>query len=69
MVSEVSKLKQQLGGDIIVPASVQLIRPLLEHDSVDELRLKIFPVVLGAGVRPPGDQRQETHAALRHPDH
>ena len=51
VVSEVSKLKQQLDGDIIVPASFQLVRTLLEHDLVDELRLKIFPVVLGAGER------------------
>ena len=51
VVSEVSKLKQQLDGNIIVPASFQLVRPLLEHDLVDELRLKIFPVVLGAGER------------------
>jgi dihydrofolate reductase len=51
VVTEVSKLKQQIAGNIIVPASFQLIRTLLEHDLVDELRLKIFPVVLGAGAR------------------
>ena len=49
MVNEVSKLKQELDGDIVVPASFQLVRTLMEHDLVDELRLKIFPVVLGAG--------------------
>ena len=47
----VGKLKQQLAGDIIVPASFQLVHTLLAHDLVDELRLKIFPVVLGAGQR------------------
>ena len=47
----ISKLKQQLAGDILVPASIQLVHTLLEHDLVDELRLKIFPIVLGAGVR------------------
>jgi dihydrofolate reductase len=51
VVDEVSKLKQELNGEINVPASFQLVRTLIEHDLVDELRLKIFPVVLGAGVR------------------
>ena len=51
MLSDVSKLKQQLDGDIVVLASFQLVRTLIEHDLVDELRLKIFPVVLGAGER------------------
>jgi dihydrofolate reductase len=51
VVSEVSMLKQELDGEIVVPASFQLLRTLLEHDLVDELRLKIFPVVLGAGER------------------
>ena len=51
VVNEVSKLKQQLAGDIVVPASFQLVRTLLEHDLADELRLMIYPVVLGAGER------------------
>jgi dihydrofolate reductase len=51
VVNEVSKLKQQLAGDIVVPASFQLVRTLIEHDLVDELRLVIYPVVLGAGER------------------
>ena len=51
VLSQVATLKQQLTGDIVVPASFQLVRTLLEHDLVDELRLKIFPVVLGAGQR------------------
>ncbi len=50
-VDEVSKLKQELNGEIVVPASFQLVHTLMEHDLVDELRLKIFPVVLGAGER------------------
>jgi dihydrofolate reductase len=51
VVTEVSKLKQELTGEIVVPGSFQLVRTLIEHDLVDELRLKIFPVVLGAGLR------------------
>src|ERR671934_1275804 len=51
VIHEVSKLKHELNGEIVVPASFQLVRTLMEHDLVDELRLKIFPVVLGAGER------------------
>ena len=51
VVNDVSKLKQQVSGDIVVAGSFQLLRTLLEHDLVDELRLKVFPVVLGAGER------------------
>jgi dihydrofolate reductase len=50
-VNEVAKLKQKLDGEIVVPASFQLVRTLMENDLVDELRLKIFPVALGAGER------------------
>ena len=51
VVTEVSKLKQGLNGEIDVPASFQLVHTLMEHYLVDEQRLKIFPVVLGAGER------------------
>jgi dihydrofolate reductase len=51
VVTEVSKLKQELDGEIVVPASYQLGRTLMEHDLVDELRLVVFPVVLGTGQR------------------
>ena len=50
-VNQVRKLKREIDGDIVVPGSFQLLRTLVEHDLVDELRLKIFPVVLGAGER------------------
>jgi dihydrofolate reductase len=51
VLNEVSKLKQELNGETIVWASFQLVHKLMEHDLVDELRLKIYPVVLGAGER------------------
>jgi dihydrofolate reductase len=51
VVKEVSKLKQELDGDIVVYASRQLVRTLMEHDLADELRLMVYPVVLGGGDR------------------
>jgi dihydrofolate reductase len=51
VLDEVAKLKHEVSGDIVVLASFQLVHALMEHDLVDELRLKIFPVVLGAGER------------------
>ena len=56
----VSKLKEELDGEIVVAGSIQLVRTLMENDLVDELRLMIYPVVLGAGERlfgEPSDQR------------
>jgi dihydrofolate reductase len=60
VVDEVSKLKQEIAGEILVYASYQLERALIEHDLLDELRLVVFPVVLGAGERlfgPTGDKK------------
>jgi dihydrofolate reductase len=51
VLAQISKLKQSSDGDILVCASYQLARTLLEHDLVDELRLVVFPVVLGDGQR------------------
>jgi len=51
VVDQVAKLKQKLVGEIVVYASYQLGRTLMENDLVDELRLVVFPVVLGAGER------------------
>jgi dihydrofolate reductase len=48
---QVAKLKQEQDGDIVVHGSPQLVQTLLEHDLVDELRLMVYPVVLGTGKR------------------
>ncbi len=51
VMTEVSKLKQELNGEIVVAGSIQLVRTLIAHDLVDEVRLMVYPVVLGAGVQ------------------
>jgi dihydrofolate reductase len=51
VAAEVAKLKQELDGDIVVHGSARLVQTLLEHDLVDELRLMLYPVVLGTGKR------------------
>jgi dihydrofolate reductase len=55
VADEVSKLKQELDGNIVVHGSAQLVQTLVENDLVDELRLMVFPVVLGSGKRLFGD--------------
>ena len=51
LLDEATRLRRDLEGDIIVPASASIARTLIEHDLVDEIRLKVFPIVLGAGER------------------
>jgi dihydrofolate reductase len=48
---EISELKRQVDGEILVYGSYQLVRTLMEQNLADELRLVVFPVVLGAGLR------------------
>lgn len=63
VAEEVSRLKQQPGGEILVNGSRTLVQTLMEHDLVDEYRFMVFPVVLGGGKRLFGDDSKQT--ALR----
>jgi dihydrofolate reductase len=51
VLEEVAKLKREQDGDIVIHGSARLVQTLVEHDLVDELRLMVFPVVLGSGKR------------------
>ena len=51
LLEEVKKLRQRLDGDIVIHGSPRLVQKLLEHDLIDELRVMLFPVVLGTGKR------------------
>jgi dihydrofolate reductase len=64
VVKEVSKLKLEIHGDILIYASYKLVRTLIENGLVDEFRLVIFPVVLGAGDRLFGDTTDKTPLRL-----
>jgi len=55
VAGEVAKLKEQVAGEILVAGSATLVRTLIENDLVDELRLMVFPTVLGGGKRLFGD--------------
>jgi dihydrofolate reductase len=59
VAQEVAKLRERPGGDIVVNGSARLVQTLLEHDLVDELRLMVFPVVLGSGKRLFGESQQK----------
>jgi dihydrofolate reductase len=64
VVQEVSKLRQRLDGDIVVHGSARLVQTLIEHDLVDELRVMVFPVVLGTGKRLFGDTSDKQRLRL-----
>jgi dihydrofolate reductase len=51
VVEEVTGLKKRFDRDIVVHGSPQLAQTLIEHDLVDELRLMVYPVIVGAGKR------------------
>jgi dihydrofolate reductase len=64
VVEEVSRLKHELDGEIVVYASRQLVHTLMEHDLVDEVRLMVFPFVLGTGERLFGETSEKTSMRL-----
>jgi dihydrofolate reductase len=64
LADEVAKLKRDVDGVILVAGSAQLVQGLLEHGLVDELRLMVFPVVLGSGKRLFADHTDKTTLRL-----
>jgi dihydrofolate reductase len=62
--AEVEKLREETRGDVVVHGSARLVQALLEHDLVDELRLMVFPVVLGAGKRVFGETSDKKRLRL-----
>jgi len=64
LATEVSKLKERFEGDILVFGSAELLDSLMELDLVDELRIMVFPIVLGSGKRLFRDERAISHLRL-----
>jgi len=51
VAEEVARLRREVDGDIVVHGSARLVQTLVDNDLVDELRLMVYPVVLGVGKR------------------
>jgi len=64
VAEEVAKLREDQGGNIVVHGSARLVQTLLEHGLVDELRLMVFPVVLGSGKRLFGETSDKSSLRL-----
>jgi dihydrofolate reductase len=64
LAREVGKLKDSIGGEIVVHGSIRLSQALLDNDLVDEVRLMVFPVVLGSGRRLFGEMPDKKRLSL-----
>jgi dihydrofolate reductase len=64
VAEEVAKLKSEIDGVILVAGSARLVQALVDHDLVDELRLMVFPVLLGSGKRLFGDVSEKKSLRL-----
>ena len=64
-LDEVARLRDDLDGTILVAGSKRLVEALLERDLVDELRLMVFPIVLGSGERLFGERNEPRKLSLR----
>jgi dihydrofolate reductase len=65
VAGEVKRLKDEIDGDILVAGSGQLVRTLLDERLVDELRLMVFPIVVGEGKHLFGEQRDMSELRLK----
>ena len=66
VAKDVAALKKTDGGNILVYGSATLVKALLHHDLIDELRLMVFPVAIGGGLRIFDDSRELKKFALKH---
>jgi dihydrofolate reductase len=66
VAKDVASLKKSDGGDILVYGSATLVKALLQHDLIDELRLMVFPLLIGGGLRLFDDNRELKKFGLKH---
>ena len=66
VAGDVAALKESVGGDILVYGSATLVKALLHHDLVDELRLMVYPLAVGGGLRIFDDNRELKKFGLKH---